>query len=1820
MSYQEQLMRKYLVLFLVCFLHALNASAPNISETSTQNAFRIESSNSNYLQLSFRLPEYQIREESLGALSYSRIEIPGSYPLTEPGMPELPVFSTSIAVPASGKVSVELLSSTQQILSNYYAYPLQTDFESESPKAAIINEEYYRNGSNYPEAVIRYGDPVVLRDFRIVTIQINPFVYNAGSNELTIRNEISLKVNFEPGKGLNELSSEPENISPSFASLYESQILNFDDYRGAMMANIPPRILIIYGNSTDTTYLNAINSFAHWKRQKGAEVMLASTASSQAGSTTTSIKNYIQTKYNNLSTRPDFVILIGDVNGSFAIPAYTVGNGGGDYPYTHLAGSDGLGDCFIGRISVENTTHLATMLAKIYLYERDLNLLSASWMNRMLLVGDWSPSGISCMYINKYIKEISSTVNSNYSYTELYSADPTPASMNTGLNAGVGIFNYRGYIGMSNWSPSENSLFNGYMLPHAVIITCGTGNYASGTGTTETFTRLGTSAVPKGAVTAIGMSTTSTHTTFNNVLTGGIFDGIYIQDMRTMGEALLNGKLYMNQMFGVSSPTNATNFAHWCNLMGDPTMEVYVGAPSFYAIQVQANIPIGTTLLDIAVYSSSGGLAKGQCVTLSMGSTILASAFSDEQGIASLVLPAGLSAGTAVITVSGHNHKPLQQNIPIVVGGLVPSALIVDDDNNGSSQGNGDGLANAGESLELSFALQNTSSTNISSLGGTISCNSHFVNIANNDILYNDVTAGLTVNNATFILVSISPACPDGSNLRFTIQLSSSNGTTYAISQHLVVYNGKLEVVSQSVIEPEDSALDPDEIAGIRIGIKNIGSMTLQGLSAQLTSSNSYISVSTPQVSYGNLAPQAQTTPAENFNVYVSALCIPGMVIPFELRVFNAAGFEQLLHLSFTVGNISVTDPLGPDSYGYVIYDMGDLDYDDCPTYSWIGIAPAEGGSGTALAITDAYYSGDEGDQVGADPLEVVVLPFSYKFYGVSYDRITVCSNGFIALGETGNAEFRNFRLPGAMGPNPMIAPFWDDLATTANSGIYKYYDAAQHYLIIEWYNLVNGKNGASLETFQVILYDQTYYPSSTGDGPILIQYKTFNNVDSQSAERHGNFCTIGIEDHTGTRGLEYSFNNSYPTAAAPLSNLKAIYITTMPLSIPGPSLKLSNVIHYDTNENGFLEPGETDYATLVLKNVGTAIATNVSASLSSSDPYISIAGSTASYGTIPVMETQNGSAAFLFSVSASCPQDHTINMILNITAAEGNWLRSLSLQVHKPVLKYQNWIFDDFALNLNGLLDPGESGSMIFNLYNESSVEAINSQINITETSPFISFQPTNINCGNISGGVVFQAVSQVTVTSNATVGTNIPVTLQITSDNGETQTQYVSLTIGRQTCTWDFESNDGGFTAVNSVTPGWEWGTSSYAGASSGTNVWGTVLNGYHASNATYQLISPQVSIGSATELAFKHRYHAERSAGGTYWDGGQVQISLDNGNTWNMITPINGYPTESVAALGNQPGYSGEILSWQPANFSLSAYAGQVARIRWYYASDGGVNYEGWFLDDISFVNTTAGVVEVGKVSGNLAEIELSRDISGAVVSIGNYNLLPENDGSFNALIPAGTYNAQAVKEGYRSIPVPITVIAGTQLPNLTLDLEFLPYPENLSWLIENGTLFLRWTPVCDARISEYRIYGKAPFGTWSQVGSTPSNSFSSAIGATGSLSYKVTAYYNDGWESLQPYVLSFVYPYNGNDVQPQPVSELSLQQNAQGSVLNWNPVLTDTQGNTINVWGYRIYAGSTPDFSCQPANLLNTTFQNSYIDVGASNKRFYRVKALLGYVIE
>jgi len=1724
-----------LMLSLLCGLAV--ATGADYAPTSYKTAFEIKSQNAQHMELGFTLPEFEVLEEIQGDAVYHKINLPGSGSLMQSGMPDLPVITTTIAIPYQGGVNIEVLSSEQSYLSQFNAYPLQQGQELDSPKAFIKNEAFYSSGENYPSAALEYSDPVILRDFRLVTIQINPFSYHAGTQELTIHQNIQLRVNYTNEPGINELDAPVSRISPSFDNIYSALIQNYDEYRDAVYANTPPRYLIIHGNTTDNTFLTALNSYVLWKRQKGADVTVANTTSAQAGSSTSSIQTYIRNQYNNPDTRPDYVILIGDTGGSFTIPAFTNNSGGSDYPYTFMNTGDMLGDVFIGRISVENVNQFLVVLNKIYLYERDMDLDTASWLNHLLLVGDNAPSGISTMYISKYIKEMAQEVNPDATFTEAYGSEFSAFvnTINTAFNQGIGFYSFRGYIDFS--PPSESSIFNGFKLPHAVTITCATGNYSGGTGETEQMIRYGSTAAPKGTVTAIGMSTSSTHTTFNNVLHGGIFDGIYAHGMRTMGEAMLHGKLYMYDIFGVSSPINVEKFTHWCNLMGDPTMEVYTGIPNHFQMTTYPNIPLGLTLLDVAVTDGENLPVDGASVVLSLGDTILSRGYTDAEGNVVLILPATMTAGTAKLTVSKHNFKPLMSDIEIVdVDTLVPAAIIVDDDTVGASDGNGDGIATAGESLEIYFGLLNTGSTTLSGVTGTVTSDSPWINIVQGNISYPDIFGESSGNNLSPIVIEVAPNTPHDTLLRLHLNLSDNAGNDYVVSELVEVQAAMIEFVELNVVDGAEEVLDPGETANLSLSFINNGQADIINAYARLYTENDLISL-TDNIAYIGALPMGQTVSTLNsdlFTVWLRPETLPGMVMPLSVRIYNDEGFEQIVPFSLTVGAVSSTDPLGPDAYGYVIYDWTDTDYPEAAVYDWFEIAPQLDGLGTPVPVSDSYSSGDEGDQVGAQSTAVVSLPFPFQFYGRLYDQITVCSNGYIAMGVTENGEFRNFRLPGAMGPSPMIAPFWDDLATHTGGGIYTYFDRNNHSFIIEWYNLKNGKNGTSMETFQVILYDQATYSTSLGDGPIKFLYHTFNNVDSQSGSNHGNYATIGIEDHTGLRGLEYSFNNVYPTAAAQLSSGKALYITNVPTYYEAANLLIEET--YVSDNNSVVEPGETVKLGVKLQNSGNVIAAGISTVLSTDDPYITLVNAASPYFDLEPGDGGVNRSPFEFVVSPDCPSDHIINFGLAVTAGEVSWNRMFSLRVEANKLQYHSFMINDFNGNFNGVIDAGEQIQLIINLKNDSAVEARNISMNLSSDFPNLQIMNPASTISNIPANQIMQAVFNLDFSAVSGAGAFIPLHFEATPDNGQAVILDLNIPFNLPDIQNNFELDNGGFISEM----GWAWGIPATVSAFSGEKVWAASLVGHYPNNASYQLVTPAYTLSENSNLSFKHYYYTE-----DVYDGVNVSISTDGGQHWDIITPAGGYPNASVDGLGSQPGWTGNSAAWVNASFDLGTYANQEVMFRFRLGSNGDITAPGWFIDDFQLSGVN---LKTGFLHGTVYPSSGADPSSATLTSNQRFSTHADSEGQFTLYLAKGTHSVTATMPNHQnSTQNNIHISIDNPVVATEFTLIDLPAVTELVFSVDNdsGLFTMSWAAPIDPvlPITAYRVYRRFDSGPYEMVVENTETTYSETFELEGAYRFYVAPVFMNV-EGSPSNIIYAPFPYvSGDDpVSPSLVTAL------------------------------------------------------------------------------
>ena len=351
---------------------------------------------------------------------------------------------------------------------------------------------------------------------------------------------------------------------------------------------------------------------------------------------------------------------------------------------------------------------------------------------------------------------------------------------------------------------------------------------------------------------------------------------------------------------------------------------------------------------------------------------------------------------------------------------------------------------------------------------------------------------------------------------------------------------GPFLVVSNQVIDDlggnNNGAPDPGETISMILTLTNVGSGTASNIVGTLSTSNQFLTVTQSVANFPNLAhfEQGQGTPA--YQLIIDDGCPQGQTVTCNLHITADSAYTNDVIVSFIVGDI-LYDPIGPDAYGYYAYDQ--LDQPEGPEFSWIEIAPGAGGAGTLVS-----------DLMGQDDRSTVVnLPFTFRYYGQNYSQVTICTNGWLAMGSVSNdSDWSNSQIPGADGPPAMIAPFWEDMNLETGGQIATHYNVTEGIFVVEYYRVPQYQPATALETFEVILRDPAAYPTSTGDGQILIQYNLVSDPSS---------CTLGIENDLETIGLQYLFDGTYNIHAAPLQAQSAVLYTT-PTNLPNITVALT--------------------------------------------------------------------------------------------------------------------------------------------------------------------------------------------------------------------------------------------------------------------------------------------------------------------------------------------------------------------------------------------------------------------------------------------------------------------------------------------------------------------------------------------------------------------------------------------------------------------------------------------------------------------------------------
>ncbi|MCD4829797.1 MAG: T9SS type A sorting domain-containing protein [Candidatus Cloacimonetes bacterium] len=1670
----------------VCFALLLAAS---LSATASPAIFSAPSTGGTYTELTFSLPSMRIENTELDDVTYQRLSHPMAGSSRRVGYPELPTFSTTLAVPAGAQVSIELVDSQQEAWQDMRVYPAQA-MGFEATQLPVIEQAVYSGRQTWQPEAVSVSQPATLRDFHVVTCTVSPFEWDPVSGEMTMRTMMRVRIHHQ-GQ-----ATPPARMSRSFVPLYQSFISNYDSIMRDVEPEFQPRSLIVVHNN-NTGLRPHIDQFMDWKRTKGFEVN-----EYYGGSSSAAIRDYLQDAYANWDNPPEYIVIIGDVGGSYGVPTFyeSAYGGEGDHLYGCLDGDDLLPEAFVGRISIDTQTEFITYLSKMNIYERDVYMDDTSLYHHSLLVGDTAPSGLSCVITNKYVKELISDDDPNHTFTELYAADPSASQMDTAINAGSLFFNYRGWIGMSGWSWTNiSNLTNINKLTNGIILTCATGSFAATTARSEAFIRVGTPTEPRGAICAIGMATSGTHTQYNNILCGGIFAGLYADRMNTMGEATMRGKLALYQAYQNCDPTNVLKFTYWCNLMGDPSMQMWRTEPLPMNATFDTTLPLGRNWIEVAITDDNGQPLEGAWVTARMGNDdIFASDYTDADGTVTLHFD-GSQSGDVDLTVTRADYLPILDEFTIeTVGGLAYESMTLND-----IVGNGNGQPNPGETIEMDIELHNYDSSVHNGVSAVLSSESEHIAVTTDTQSFGDIAAGTTGSSSQPFVFTIAADTPDRYDAAFELAVTDDAGGSWNEVFWLSVQGNDLDIIEWEVIDGGNGVLDPGETTLFDFTVENNGMTNLFEVYGELSSISGMVDIQDSIAFFGDIAIGATADASANrFEITALAQLVPGMTVPLTLRLYNADGYEETEHYGLPIGITTLTDPIGPDSYGYMCYDDGDTGYIEAPVYDWVEIDPTQGGSGIDTGIND---NGDEQDENAN-----IALPFTFSFYGLEYDNVTVNSNGWITFGDTENLCFRNWPVPGPLGPRPMIAAFWDNLYTTGG-GVYTYYDTELHLFIIEWSN--NQAVSGGTNTFQIILYDPISYPTASGDGPIKIQYHTFSNTDGNTSASgpQGNYCTVGLEDHTGVVGLQYTYNDEYPVGAKVLDDETAIFFTGIPVSYENDYLIMGVPVLHDANGNGCVEAGEVVNLGAWVNNIGEGTATEVHATLSSNDPWVTISDSLSTYLDIEGGYCGIGLDYMCFEADLDVPAGHSLAFVLHLESASNQWDYPFAIPVHKPQFNVPSYFLNDSQGNNDGVADPGETVLLAINVTNTGLTNASDVTGILSCASPHVTIVEGEHVYGDIADGQTLQRAYTVDISASAPTQTAIPFSFEVSGPNAETLVWEFSIGITVSPEVLDeffaFWLPDGWTIDANSQN--WSQSNTNHAGGvfPEAMLLWMPQFSGVS------HLICQPLNLMGATNVSIDFKHMINHFSGNGYVLGLDIRAG---GGAWESVWEI---------PAGDQ---SAELITIPITSPLLNQPDFQFG---WYLSGDSyDINY--WYIDDI-FLNATLG--NSASVSGELTIVGGESTPDNAIVSLGGYATHPDTDGAYTLFASPGDYD---LLQGAATFYSPdehtdLTLLFGDELTGLDFELHWLAPADTLSMDIDfdECEALLTWeytepAPLRKVGDQQRRLPGDRQtfdhFNIWRQLDTGPfilhhntiDQYWSEPIDTLRSYTYYVTVQYAEG----------------------------------------------------------------------------------------------------------
>jgi hypothetical protein len=906
-----------MVLILFNFFAANAQKSKDIKLKSNENKFQVISKSSQGLTVYNSLSGIKISDIVTKGGNFVTLENENLMKIFDAGNPNIPVISRLIEVPIDATVEFRIVSYNEEIINlNEYGItnkiiPAQPSMSKSDDPAKVkfhYNKTAYQVNSYNNSTVAVYEESGIMRAVRFGRIEIRPVQYNPVTNTLRILNNLVVEIKFP---GANEFKTKllkEKYYSPYYENILYQTINHESGNADALITAEPVKYVIV----ADPMFQTQLQPFIVWKKLKGFNVIEAYTNNPLVGNTTTSIKNYLQTLYNNgtpADPAPSFVLFVGDVE-QIPVWAGTAGSHVTDLYYCEYTG-DKVPEVFYGRFSAQNTTQLQTQIDRTIEYEKYL-MPDPSYLGRCVMVSGMDGS-YAAIHGNGQINYGTSTYfnssNGLTSDTYLYpGSGGNAAVIRTKINNGVSYANYTAHGGPTGWSDpafdiSHLATFNNDHKFGLLVGNCCLTNKFE---VSECFGEALLRTPGKGAIGYIG-GTNSTYwdedfwwgcgfkavvlnPTYDAAHLGGYDVTFHTHSEPTTAWYITQGQMVVGGNMANQESTSSMKTYYWeiYTLMGDPSLMIYYGVPAVMTVTPNpSTLMIGMTTLTV-------NAAPYSYVALSLNGTRIATKLANGSGVAVLTFPALTSVGTADLVVTAQNKRPYIGTISITPSNQ-PYVVL----NSYTTTA----PPNFGQSIGFNVTLQNVSNApyNASNVNATLSTSNSYITITDNAESYGTINAGASVLRNNAFGITLANNIPDQTSVDFNIQVTGSYGTNnytwnsplLLIANAPVMSIGNITVLDPLPLGNNNGRLDPGETATVSIQSSNTGHANATGVVGSLTESSPWISITNGTFNIGNL----------NYGATVNAT--------YTVVVDNATpiGTPVTLNYTLTGGQYTATKP-----------------------------------------------------------------------------------------------------------------------------------------------------------------------------------------------------------------------------------------------------------------------------------------------------------------------------------------------------------------------------------------------------------------------------------------------------------------------------------------------------------------------------------------------------------------------------------------------------------------------------------------------------------------------------------------------------------------------------------------------------------------------------------------------------------------------------------------------------------------------------------------------------------------------------------------------